>query len=131
MLAGRVQVAKKGEFRHTVFRNRHFEVILGKLAEIPGLKFTLMDAIGRQIRFKMTYGLLGTEKQGFSGSRDPDITFGSHGREMSSGGSSGNRGFRREGAHPMGVLCLPERLQVAEIGEFRHTDSGKRYFGAI
>jgi len=38
-----------------------------------------MDAIGRQISFKMTCGLLGWEKQGFSGSRDTDSTFGSYG----------------------------------------------------
>jgi len=39
-----------------------------------------MDANGRQIGTKMTSGLVWSEKRGGSGIRDPDITFGSHGR---------------------------------------------------
>ena len=46
MLSGGIQVAKKGEFRHTDLGNRHFGVIWGKPGLIIGLKCTLMDAIG-------------------------------------------------------------------------------------
>ena len=72
---------KKGVFHHTDFKSRYFGVIRGKPGLILGLKCTLMDAIGRQISITMTSGLLGLEKQGgFPEPRNPDITFGSHGR---------------------------------------------------
>ena len=77
MLAGAVQVAKNGEFRHTDFRYRHFGHICGKRGLILALKYTLMDANGRRIGAEMTPGLQGREKQGISGSREPYLTIGS------------------------------------------------------
>jgi hypothetical protein len=39
--------------------------------------------------------------------------------------------LRREGSHPMKVLCYPELLKVAEKGEFRHTVLGSCHFEGI
>ena len=43
----------------------------------------------------------------------------------------GGRGLRREEAHPMRVFGWPERYQVAEKREFRHTVLGTHHFGVI
>ncbi|GAB6285719.1 MAG: hypothetical protein STSR0009_19200 [Methanoregula sp.] len=80
---------------------------------------------------QMTYGLPGEEKPGFfwiPGSvydlLDPMV-----GDEV--GGFPGGRSLRREGSHPMTVLCYPELLKVAETGEFRHTVLGNHHFWVI
>ena len=85
----------------------------------------------RADQLKITSGLLGSEKQGVF--PDPGIRILPLDRMVGDefGVFSGGRCLRREGAHPMTVLCYPELLKVAEKGEFRHTDLGSCHFEGI
>ena len=47
------------------------------------------------------------------------------------GSFPGDRCLRREGSHIHEGLMLAGVVQVAETGEFRHTDLGNRHFGVI
>jgi len=127
----RYQVAEKGEFRHTDWSNPHSGMISGKQGEMHGLKFTLMDAIVRPIGMKITYGLSGGENGGVF----PDTDYGYYllipWWEMRPEGYLPRPPLRREGSHPTMAFGWLERHQVAEKGEFRHTDWGNPHFGMI
>ena len=75
-----------------------------------------MDAIGGQIGVKMTFGLFGSEKEGFF--MDPGIRilpFDPMGGDET-GSSPGGRSLRREGSHPMTVFGWLERFRLQKRG---------------